>query len=380
MTRRPSTWLLVAAFASAGAGLVHAAAAGSHNDDAALAWLFAVTAVLQLGWAAIVLVRPWSAVVAVGIALNGACVVAWVLSRTVGLAGPLAGVEDVGVPDAIAAALAVIACVSALAVLLMGSRASTRLDVPVLVVSTVAVLALVVPAMAAPHTHGDHDHEHADVAAASHDATAHEHDDTVAAGSAHSHADASAVDDSAPMISLADTRLSEAQRSRAISLLVSTRAAMLARFPDRASVEAAGYVWIGDGRRAGGYEHFVQQDYMTDGLELDPDHIESIVLQRQADGTERVVTAMYILERGKTMADVPEIAGSLTTWHDHQNLCWDGNGKLAGIVVNGVCRPGGTFRATAPMMHVWLTDPPCGPFAGVEGHGAGDCAHTHAAA
>ena len=181
-------------------------------------------------------------------------------------------------------------------------------------------------------------------------------------------------------MSLADARLTEAQRSRAISLLVSTRAAMLARFPDRASVEAAGYVWIGDGRRAGGYEHFVQQDYMHDGLELDPAHIESIVLQRQADGSERVVTAMYIMERGKTMADVPEIAGSLTTWHDHQNLCWDGNGRLAGIYVNGQCRPGGTFRPTAPMMHVWLTDPPCGPFAGVEGHGAGDCAHTHAAA
>ena len=81
MTRRPSTWLLVAAFASAGAGLVHAAAAGSHNDDASLAWLFAVTAVLQLGWAAIVSCDrgpPWWRS---GIALNGACVVAWVLSR-----------------------------------------------------------------------------------------------------------------------------------------------------------------------------------------------------------------------------------------------------------------------------------------------------------
>jgi hypothetical protein len=314
-------------------------------------------------------------VVATGLALNAACVIAWVLSRTVGLTGPLAGVEDVGIPDTIAAVLATIACFGAIAVLLMGSRASSRLDVPVLVVTTVAVLALVVPAMAAPHTHGDHDHEHADVATASHG-----HDDTVAAGSTHSHTDASAIDDTAPIISLADARLTEAQRARAISLLVSTRAAMQARFPDRASVEAAGYIWIGDGRRAGGYEHFVQQDYLTDGLELDPEHIESIVLQRQADGSERVVTAMYILERGKTMADVPEIAGSLTTWHDHQNLCWDGNGKLAGIVVNGVCRPGGTFRATAPMMHVWLADPPCGPFAGVEGHGAGDCAHTHTAA
>jgi hypothetical protein len=155
----------------------------------------------------------------------------------------------------------------------------------------------------------------------------------------------------------------------------------MAHFPDRAGVEAAGYTWIGDGRRVGGFEHFVNQSYMTDGRVLDPDHIESIVLQRQPDGSEKVVTAMYILERGTTMAEAPDIAGSLTPWHDHQNLCWDESGtKIAGIVVNGQCRPGGTFRATAPMMHVWLVDPACGPFSGVEGHGAADCSHTHGTA
>jgi len=369
MTRRPTTWLYVSAFASAGAGLVHAAAAGSHNGDTAVAWLFAVTAVLQLGWAAIVVVRPWTVIVVAGVGLNAACVVSWVLSRTVGLVGPLAGVEDVGAPDTIAALLAAIACVTALAVLFLGARAVARLDAPVLMVSLIAVLALVVPAMAAPHTHADH--EHSAVAVAAPDESA---------AHTHTHADAATVDYTGPIVSLADARLTEAQRSRALSLLVSTRAALLAHFPDRASVEAAGYTWIGDGRRAGGYEHFVQQSFLTDGRELDPEHIESIVLQRQADGSERVVTAMYILERGKTMADVPDIAGALTTWHDHQNLCWDGNGKLAGIVVGGVCRPGGTFRATAPMMHVWLTDPPCGPFSGIEGHGAADCVHTHAGA
>ena len=105
---------------------------------------------------------------------------------------------------------------------------------------------------------------------------------------------------------------------------------------------------------------------MTDGRELDPDHIESIVLQRQADGSERVVTAMYILERGKTMADVPDVAGPLTTWHDHQNLCWDAKREARRHRRERQCRPGGTFRATAPMMHVWLTDPPCGPFSGVK--------------
>jgi hypothetical protein len=375
MIRRPSTWLCVAAAGSAGAGLVHAAAAGSHNDDAALAWLFAVTALLQLGWAAVVLFRSGRALVVSGIVLNGACVAAWALSRTVGLVGPLAGVEDVGTADAAAAVLATLACVAALGALCVRST-STRLDIPVLVVSSVAILALVVPAMAAPHTHShdDGDHVHTDLASAP------AHSDAHAPPGSHAHGDAVAVDDTAPIVSLGDARLTEAQRARAISLLVATRAALLAHFPDRSSVEAAGYVWIGDGRRAGGFEHFVKQEYLTDGRELDPDHIESIVLQRQADGGETVVTAMYILERGKTMADAPDLAGSLTPWHDHQNLCWDGNGRLAGLYVNGQCRPGGTFRPTAPMMHVWLTDPPCGPFSGVEGHGAAGCAHTHGAA
>jgi hypothetical protein len=378
MTRRPTTWLFVSAAASAGAGLVHAAAAGSHNDDASLAWLFAVTALLQLAWAALVLLRPWTAVVAGGIVLNGACVVAWVLSRTVGLVGPLAGVEDVGTADAAAAVLATVACVTALAVLLTRSTSPAGVDVPVLVVGVLAIVALVVPAMAAPHTHshdGD-DHQHTELASTA----APDESDAHSDASTHVHDDAVTVDDGTPIVSLADARLTGDQRAKAISLLVSTRAAMLAHFPDRASVEAAGYVWIGDGRRPGGFEHFVKQDHLTDGLELDPDHIESIVLQRQADGRETVVTAMYILERGKTMADAPDIAGSLTPWHDHQNLCWDGNGRLAGLYVNGQCRPGGTFRPTAPMMHVWLADPPCGPFSGVEGHGAEGCVHSHGAA
>jgi hypothetical protein len=299
------------------------------------------------------------------------CVGAWILSRTVGLAGPLAGVEPVGAADLAAALLAVLACGAAFAAWAGGTRTAVRLDVPVLVISVVAVLALVAPAMAAHHVHDDaaggvHTHGASETAAAA----PHSHDG-VAAAAGH---------DAEPIVTLGDARLADTQRNAAIALLVSTRAALLARFPDRASVEAAGYQWIGDGRKVGGYEHFVQSDYMSDGRELDPDHIESIVLQRQADGSERIVTAMYVLERGKTMADAPDIAGSLTPWHDHQNLCWDGDGKIVGLVVNGQCRPGGTFRPTPPMMHVWLTDPPCGPFTGVEGHGAENCAHSHGAA
>jgi hypothetical protein len=30
------------------------------------------------------------------------------------------------------------------------------------------------------------------------------------------------------------------------------------------------------------------------------------------------------------------------------------------------------------MLHVWLDDPACGPFTGVEGHGSTSCTHDHA--
>ena len=73
--------------------------------------------------------------------------------------------------------------------------------------------------------------------------------------------------------------------------------------------------------------------------------------------------------------DVPDIAGSLTQWHDHQNLCWDETGtRIVGVLQNGVCTAG-VFRPTPPMMHVWLEDTPCGPFATVENHGGGCTVH-----
>jgi hypothetical protein len=100
------------------------------------------------------------------------------------------------------------------------------------------------------------------------------------------------------------------------------------------------------------------------------------VFENTADGPV-LVSAMYLLDRGTTMDDVPDVAGPLTVWHDHQNLCWDATGqRLAGVLVDGTCRPGGTFQGTSPMLHVWLTDQECGPFTGIEGHGEG-CAHEH---
>jgi hypothetical protein len=44
---------------------------------------------------------------------------------------------------------------------------------------------------------------------------------------------------------------------------------------------------------------------------------------------------------------------------------------VVGTAVNGVCSQG-TLWVTPPMLHVWMVDNPCGPFAGIDSHG-GTC-------
>ncbi len=141
--------------------------------------------------------------------------------------------------------------------------------------------------------------------------------------------------------------------------------AALAAFADVAAAEAAGYVSIGDARS--GVEHFINHDHLRDEGVLDPNEVESLVYRVEADGGRELISAMYILPPGSTTDDVPDVAGNLTVWHGHDNLCWDAGGtRIAGIVVNGQCRPGGTQGQGMPMLHVWVVPNDCGPFAGTD--------------
>jgi hypothetical protein len=478
-----------AAIGSAGAGLVHAAAVGTHAEEPTLVWIFALCAIAQVGLAGMVLLRPTRMMLAALGAVNAAAFATWALSRTTGLPAPsaLSEVEAVGTADLIGAVFAVVAVCGALAFVVR--PASKRVLGPAwTAVTLAAALILSVPALAAGashnhdhgtagHAHGaahddghaghddhaagsehaDHadghaagdDHgDHADGHAAGEDHADHDdHDTDGGSGDGHDHGTTEVAgattthhddhgdhppsdptpppppsapppppthphppsdpthphppsdptdpphehppsdptdpphehppsDPSGPVISLDDPRLTPAERSAAQQLItVSTEA--LARYSDTASVEAAGYNSIGDAGT--GWEHFVNGAYLADAYEMDPTRVESIVFQVNPDGTKHLASAMYILSLGKTMADVPDIAGELTTWHDHQNLCWSFSPALR---VVGVTGPDGTcsrgvFMATPPMLHVWMQPHPCGPFAGIEGtHGEG-CGHAH---
>jgi hypothetical protein len=136
---------------------------------------------------------------------------------------------------------------------------------------------------------------------------------------------------------------------------------------------AAGYVSIGDSRS--GVEHFVHAEYTDNDTILDPTEPESLVYDVTEDGGRELVTVMYMLPTGSTMEDVPDIAGNYTVWHDHTNLCFlPGTNRLSGTFDGERCRPGGEHRVTAPMLHVWVTPNPCGPFAGTDqGQMSGSC-------
>jgi len=162
-----------------------------------------------------------------------------------------------------------------------------------------------------------------------------------------------------------------AEQTRAEKLVEET-IVDIRRFETPAEAYAAGYRSIDDG--VTGVEHYVNWSYVNDGHILDPMRPESVVYERR-NGAWRVVADMYMLPFGSTFADVPDVGGPLTQWHVHADLCLTNNPQqrvLSSITsVNGACPAGSTKAADTPMLHVWVVPNPCGPFAALEGIGAG---------
>jgi hypothetical protein len=166
------------------------------------------------------------------------------------------------------------------------------------------------------------------------------------------------------------------EQQAAAENLVALNVVRLPQWADYKVAEAAGYHSIGDGLT--GFEHFIKWDLINDDVSLDPDHPESLVYQPQPDGSKKLVSAMYFLPDTVALQDVPNIGGALMQWHIHDNLCFtdDPVAPLVRGVTNaqGGCNPPLVKLIVAPMIHVWVTPNRCGPFAALEGIGAGQIA------
>ncbi len=149
----------------------------------------------------------------------------------------------------------------------------------------------------------------------------------------------------------------------------------LKKYADPKAAYADGYRSIGDAST--GDEHYVKWAYADDGHILDSRRPESLVYERK-NGKSFLAAAMYSLPPGSSFADVPDVGGPLTQWHVHNDLCLrdDPSDPLQKVVssitsVNGQCPPGSSKLGAAPMLHVWVVANSCGPFAALEGIGAG---------
>lgn len=121
VTRRPRPSLptaivLACALATVGAAGVHIYVIPEHFEESALYGAFFVTlAVVQLGWAALVSVRPTRALLAAGLAGNLSVVLLWAATRFIAVPlGPGAGTrEEIGALDVVATSFEVVVIVTA---------------------------------------------------------------------------------------------------------------------------------------------------------------------------------------------------------------------------------------------------------------------------
>jgi hypothetical protein len=83
---------------------------------------------------------------------------------------------------------------------------------------------------------------------------------------------------------------------------------------------------------------------------------------------------MFLLPKYFNFNNLPDVGGRLVQFHVHDNLCFTDTmpaPQVAGITFDGKCRPPLVKFHDNVMMHVWIRPNPCGPFAALEGVGAG---------
>ena len=359
----------VAAFASIGAGAIHAAAIGVHSEHDQAVLAFTAIATVQIGWGVLALVFPSRMLALAGAAANAGILAGWILAKTNGISfvDGLEAAETVQFADGVAAGFAGVAVLGVAVALWSGLRPSL-FGHSALTISALVTALIAVPAMVSAGSHGHAGGGHGEASGADHHATGPDQPEAL---------DAAVVPpkpyDPAKPIDLGGVEgVTPAQQARAENLIAITLL-RLPRFADPAVAEANGFRSIGDA--ATGDEHYVNPALFADGRILDPDYPESLVYQPDGKGGKKLAAAMYMAEPGTTLENVPDIGGPLTQWHIHNNLCFTTDGRVGGLTeADGSCRPPLVKGPELPMIHVWIQPHPCGPFAALEGVGAGQIA------
>jgi len=421
-----------AAYASIGAGVLHGAAVGLHADHATLSRIFMALTVAQVGWGIIAISRSQGSVVLGGLAINGTATVGWIVTRTSGISF-VRGLEIVEKPqlaDSLCALLAVVAMGASLwawrqrdvliketshlnavyitsaitlvalwsvtghahahveDIALTDSGLSINADGVIVSPTTVAPIEIITSTSSVPASSNTAESvatEKKTLAAVPTSIAApttivtttttisHAHSLTTAQALAAASGWPRPYDPANPIDFSGIGGVTTEQAARATTLIQSAQRD-LPKYAKTSAATADGYLSIGDGLT--GFEHFIKYSLLTDGRVLDTTAPESLVYEVKG-GVKTLVSAMFIANPGTPITDTTLVnyAGGLMQWHVHSNLCWltiNGVPKVVGVTNSaGICLIGTLQTGGAPMVHVWITPHVCGPFAALEGNGAG---------
>ena len=149
----------------------------------------------------------------------------------------------------------------------------------------------------------------------------------------------------------------------------------LPAFSDPESLPALGFFNFGV-TAPGGWDHWINAEWIADDHILDPTRPESLVYRSTPDGWV-LEAAMFYLPPGHDMTNIPDDLAWLPGWHQHPELCVTPDGRYAGLTDgNGNCFSGAPSDMP-PMMHVWIVDPGCGHRFGGVGVGGLNCDVSH---
>jgi hypothetical protein len=315
---------------------------------------FLVAAWLQIGLAVAVLLRPSRRVVLAIVAVSGACIAAWAVSRTWGLPfGAHAGhAESVTVVDALTVVMETYTIV--LGALLLSPVVRRSRSGAYSLVAVVGVLALASALIAAP--------EARDHAAAAHGAS----------GSGHVHSGATTASASQPLTDLnghvihgvkahdiaheqQPDKLLDAQTRAVLADQLSAARTTALRYPTVADAERGGFRLVGGGYGPGAGAHYIG---FSGGFGSFDAAKPPTLIYDGTRPTSHIVGLMY-LGMGQNGAAPEGFAGPNDHWHRHSGVCLKGADVIFPVdasVTQAQCtaKGGNYMKTTTWMVHAWV--------------------------
>jgi hypothetical protein len=120
------------------------------------------------------------------------------------------------------------------------------------------------------------------------------------------------------------------------------------QYSNVATAEADGYQPISSVR--GPMTHYLNKSVVEQGDVLDPSRPSALMFANTVDGPV-LIGAMFL--GPSPCVPGPDVGGSLTQWHAHDDLCIAGGQLVGKASADGTCTVGTHRDSTYFMLHVW---------------------------